>query len=116
MIGVLRLSPRFNIETVPLVSAYLATDAQGRIRLSADLIALFQLRHGSRVVLGYDAAAGAIAFKRADNDADPTAATVDKRGYVSARRFFRKTQIDARHRRYEFAAEQDGWLVFLSGD
>jgi len=105
---------RFNIETVPLVSAFLSTDSHGRIRLSADIIALFQLRHGSRIALGYDPAARAIAVKRAASDGDPTAAVVDKRGYISARRFFAKTRLVTEPRRYEYVAEQDGWLVFIA--
>ncbi|GGF88325.1 hypothetical protein [Paenibacillus abyssi] len=106
---------RFNIEAVPLVNLYVATDRQRRLRLSADIIDMYGLSGTSkRVILGYDATARAIALKLAENSADPTAANIDKRGYISAARFYAKARLDAESRRYVFAAEQDGWLVFIA--
>lgn len=107
---------RFNIETVPLVNLYVATDAQRRLRLSADIIDMFGLHNGNRVVLGYDADEKAIALRLAENSADPTAANIDKRGYISASRFYAKSQIAAEPRRYRFEAKQDEWLVFVAAD
>ena len=106
--------PRFDIEPIPLLRLFVATDAQMRLRLSADMIRLFNIDAGQRVELGYDAAARAIAIRQAGNPNDPQAANVDKRGYISARRFYDRTQIPAVARRYEFEGEQDGWLVFLA--
>lgn len=105
---------RFNIEAVPLVNLYVATDKQRRLRLSADIIEMYRLNDGGRVELGYDAAERAIALRLAANSADPTAANIDKRGYISASRFYAKARMDAESRRYAFAAEQDGWLVFIA--
>lgn len=111
-------SKRFNITAIPLVNLYVATDAQRRLRLSADIIDLYGLDSGDgpakRVMLGYDANERAIALRLAENSADPTAANIDKRGYISATRFYRTTQIPAISRRYVFEAEEDGWLVFIS--
>jgi hypothetical protein len=105
---------KFNIEAVPLVSLYLATDRQKRIRLSADTVGYFDLDAGKRIVLGYDRGNKAIALRQAETDVDPTAATVDKRGYISAGRFFSRTQLMPEPRRYEFAAVDDGWYVFTA--
>ncbi|GIQ63685.1 hypothetical protein PACILC2_22530 [Paenibacillus cisolokensis] len=110
------VTKRFNIEEIPLVTLYVATDQYCRLRLSTDLIRLYSLDAGNRVALGYDSAARAIAVKLAANPNDPTAANVDKRGYISARRFFARTQIEPERRRYVFEAEQDGWLVFIAED
>jgi len=104
---------RFNIEAVPLVNLYVATDKQRRLRLSADIVDMFNLNAGNRVSLGYDAEMRAIAIQPAPL-ADPTAANVDKRGYVSASRFFRKTRLEPIARRFRFETEQDGWLVFVA--
>lgn len=104
----------FNIETIPLVKAYLATDAQKRIRLSADIVKLYGLGGGKRIALGFDREASAIAIRLSASDSDPTAANVDTRGYISAGRFFSRTKLTPEPRRYTFAAEQDGWLVFTS--
>lgn len=106
--------PRFNIEPVPLVKLYVATDAQRRLRLSVDMIRNFDLNAGNRVLLGFDAAAQAIAIRITESATNPEAATVDQRGYISARRFYTKTQIAAEFRRFAFVAEQDGWLVFTA--
>lgn len=115
------MNKRYNIEAIPLVSLYVATDKQRRLRLSADIIDLYRLNEGAsngappkRVILGYDATERAIALKLAENSADPTAANIDKRGYISARRFYAKARLEAEARRYVFAAEQDGWLVFIA--
>ena len=102
----------YNIETIPLMRLFIATDRQLRLRLSTDIITLYELNAGQRVVLGYDRDADAIALRQAANPADPTAATVDKRGYISARPFYHRTRIPAEARRYTFAAVHDGWLVF----
>ena len=107
---------RFNIEEIPLVNLYVATDAQKRLRLSSDIVKMYGLDAGNRVALGYAAAERAIAIKPAANPADPTAANVDKRGYISAGRFFNRTQLEPKRGRYVFAAEQDGWFVFVSED
>lgn len=104
---------RFNIEEVPLVNLYVATDAQRRLRLSADIVKMYGLDAGNRVSLGYDVVERAIALRVANNKFDPTAANVDKRGYISASRFFKRTQLTAERGRYVFEAEQDGWLVFV---
>lgn len=108
------MSKRYNIEAIPLLRLFVATDSQRRIRLSADIVRMYELDAGNRVVLGYDAAAKAIAIKRAESSSDPTAANVDKVGYISARRFFEKTQLPAEPRRFAFDTEQDGWLVFIA--
>jgi hypothetical protein len=113
LIGVLSVA-QFNIEAIPVMNLYVATDAQRRLRLSADIIELFTLEHGGRVALGYDRGANAIAIRRAASETDPTAATIDKRGYISARKFFGRTRVEAVGRRYEFTAEQEGWLVFVA--
>lgn len=107
-------SPRFNIEEIPLVSLFLTTDAQKRIRLSADIVAMFGLDAGRRVKLGYERSLAAIAVKPSEFDVDPTAANVDRRGYISAGRFFSRTQLTPEPRRYTFEGEQDGWLVFVA--
>lgn len=107
---------RFNIEEIPLVRLYIATDSLRRIRLSADLCEMFDLKRGQRVALGYDRANKAIALRVAASPNDPTAANVDKRGYLSARAFFAKTQVEPVARRYSYVAEQDGWLVFIADD
>lgn len=107
---------KFNIETIPLVRLFLATDNQYRLRLSADIVRMFEFDAGQRVTLGYDAAAKAIAIRQAANPNDPTAANVDKRGYLSARRFYAKAALEPVARRYSFVAEQDGWLVFIAED
>jgi hypothetical protein len=113
MIGGFRMN-QFNIEEIPLVSLYIATDAQKRLRLSADIVKMYGLDAGNRVALGFDSAARAIAIKQAASPTDPTAANVDKRGYISASRFYNRAKLDARPGKYEFAAEQDGWLVFIA--
>ncbi|NHN31151.1 hypothetical protein [Paenibacillus agricola] len=105
---------RFNIEAIPVLTLFVATDKQMRLRLSADIVDLYELKEGGRVTLGYDSGAQAIAIKRAATANDPTAATIDKRGYVSARPFFHRTRVAAESRRYVFASEQDGWLVFVA--
>lgn len=105
--------PRFNIEEIPLVNLYVATDKQNRLRLSADIVELYQLNAGNRVALGYDSAAEAIALRVVTNNADPTSAAVDKRGYIASVHFFRKTKLVG-GKRYVFVAEQDGWLVFTA--
>lgn len=105
---------RYNIVSVPLVRLYVATDAQRRLRLSSDIIRMYDLDAGNRVELGYDPVERVIGIRLARNSADPTAANVDKRGYISARRFYEKSQISAEGRRYSFTAEQDGWLVFAA--
>lgn len=105
----------YNIEEIPLVNLFVATDKQRRLRLSSDIIALYGLRNGksnNRVTLGYDHTARVIALRLANSASDPTAANVDKRGYVSAAHFYRKTQIPQEARRYVFIADQDGWLLF----
>lgn len=107
---------RYNIEPIPLLRLFVATDAHRRLRLSADIVRMYELDAGNRVVLGYDAAARAIAIRRAESANDPTAANVDKRGYISARRFYDKTQLTPEARRFAFDAEQDGWLVFIAED
>ena len=107
---------RYNIEAIPLVNLFVATDSQRRLRLSADIIAMYRLDSGNRVALGYDHAAQVIALRLAPNSADPTAATVDKRGYISAAQFYRKTRIPQEARRYVFVSEQDGWLTFAAED
>lgn len=103
---------KYNIEAIPLVSLYVATDKQMRLRLSADIVNMFELRAGNRVALGYDVDARAIAIRKAASAADPTAANVDKRGYISASRFYKRVNLEARPARYVYVAEQDGWLVF----
>jgi len=110
---------RFNIESIPLVSLFLATDSQRRIRFSSDIIAMYRLRDVKdgatpRISLGYDQTAKAIAIKLAASPSDPTAANIDKRGYASASRFYHKTQLAEVPQRYTFVAEQDGWLVFTA--
>jgi len=110
------MSQRFNIEEIPLVSLYVATDAQRRLRLSADIVKMYALDAGNRVALGYDSAARAIAIRLAANPNDPTAANVDKRGYISASRFYKRVRLEPGASKYVFAAEQDGWLVFVSED
>jgi hypothetical protein len=105
---------KFNIEEIPLVSLYVATDAQKRLRLSADIVKMYGLDTGNRVALGFDATKRAIAVRQAANAADPTAANVDKRGYISASRFYNRAKLEAQPGRYEFATEQDGWLVFIA--
>jgi hypothetical protein len=105
---------QFNIEKIPLVSLYIATDAQKRLRLSADIVKMYGLDAGNRVALGFDATKRAIAVRQAANAADPTAANVDKRGYISASRFYNRAKLEARPGKYVFAAEQDGWLVFVA--
>jgi hypothetical protein len=104
---------RYDIVAVPVMTLFVATDAQKRISLSADVMALFKLKTGDRVALGYVADERAIALRQT-LPADLTAATVDKRGYLSARPFFNKTRVEAVGRRYTFAAEQDGWYVFIA--
>lgn len=104
---------RYEITPVPVMTLFVATDAQKRISLSADVMALFKLRTGDRVALGYVADECAIAL-RETSATDLTAATVDKRGYLSARPFFNKTRLEAVGRRYTFATEQDGWYVFIA--
>lgn len=104
--------PHFNIEAIPLVNLYVATDKQNRLRLSADIVELYGLNAGNRVALGYDSAAEAIAL-RVTNGTDPTSATVDKRGYIASAHFFRKTKLVG-GKRYVFVAEQDGWYVFTA--
>lgn|GEM_PF-3997588 len=106
--------PTFNIETIPVMNLYVATDTQRRLRLSSDIIELFALESGGRVTLGYDKEAQAIAIRRAASENDPTAATIDKRGYISARKFFGRTRLAADSRKYAYVAEQDGWLVFVA--
>lgn len=110
---------RYNIEVVPMLNLFLATDTQSRIRFSSDLIELYKLRREEngatpRVSFGYDRGKQLIAVRRAASLGDPTAANVDKRGYASASKFFRKTQLPREPRRYEFCGEQDGWLVFTA--
>ncbi|WP_337102355.1 hypothetical protein [Paenibacillus sp. YIM B09110] len=105
---------RFNIERAPLVNLYVATDKHKRLRLSADLIDLYRLDEGNRVELGFDISQRAIALQLAANSADPTAANIDKRGYISASRFFARARMEPASQRYTFAAEQDGWLVFVA--
>jgi len=107
------MEKRYNIVSVPVMSLGLATDKFGRILLSADIVKLYELEPQSRVELGYVPELSAITVRRATNDADPTAANVDKRGYISARQFFRKTRIEKAARKYAFEAEQDGWLIFV---
>lgn len=114
MNGVLTVTQRFNIEEVPMLRLFVATDSQFRLRLSADIIDLYKLDAGNRVSLGYDSNEHAIAIKPAASAADPTAANVDKRGYISARRFYDKTKLDAVARRYSFAGKEGDWLVFIA--
>jgi hypothetical protein len=109
---------RFNIEAVPLVNLYVSTDKQRRLRLSADIIDMFALDGAkggkpNRVALGYDAESRAIALRQATPD-DPTAANIDKRGYISASRFYAKARMIAEPRRYAYEAQEDGWLVFIA--
>jgi hypothetical protein len=108
------VSKRFLIETIPLVNLYVATDKQKRIRLSADIVEMYKLNEGNRVILGYDATERAIALRLAESKADPTAANIDKRGYISASRFYSKARLEPESLRYAFEAEQDGWLVFIA--
>ncbi|MCU6709328.1 hypothetical protein M6D81_11480 [Paenibacillus sp. J5C_2022] len=108
------MSKRFNIDAIPLVTLYVATDKHKRLRLSADFVKLYGLDAGNRVALGYDSNARAIALRQSASSSDPTAANVDKRGYISASRFYNKTKLTAERGRFVFAAEQDGWLVFVS--
>jgi len=110
---------RFNIETIPLVNLFIATDKQRRLRFSSDIITLYNLRSevdgvSPRVALGYDHGAKAIAIRLAASGGDPTAANIDKRGYASASHFYRKARLAEEARRYVFEAEQDGWLVFVA--
>lgn len=107
---------RFNIEEIPLVTLFLATDAQKRIRLSADIVHMYALHEGHRVAIGFDYDQRAIAIKLAASDVDPTAANVDKRGYLSAGRFFTRTRLTPEYKRYNYVAEQNGWLVFVEED
>lgn len=107
-------SKRFNIKPVPLVNLYLATDKQMRIRLSVDIIEMYKLNEGNRVMLGYDASQQAIALSLAESKTDLKAANIDKRGYISASRFYKETKVKHEPRRYVFEAEQDGWLVFIA--
>jgi len=113
------VSKRFNIVGVPMLNLFLATDVHSRIRFSSDLIALYKLRKeengvSPRVSFGYDRGKRLIAVRLAASFGDPTAANVDKRGYASAAKFFNKTKLPREPRRYEFAAEQDGWLIFVA--
>lgn len=104
---------RFNIEAVPLVNLYVSTDKHRRLRLSADIIDMFALNAGNRVALGYDAESRAIALRQATPE-DPTAANIDKRGYISASRFYAKSRMEAVARRYAYEANEDGWFVFVA--
>ncbi len=110
---------RYNIEVVPMLNLFLATDTQSRIRFSSDLIELYKLRkeeNGAtpRVSFGYDRGQQLIAVRLAASSGDPTAANVDKRGYASASKFFRKTRLTPEPRRFEYCGEEDGWLVFTA--
>lgn len=106
---------QYNIEAVPLARLFIATDAYKRLRLSADVIELFSLHTGSRVSLGYDYGARAIALRPAASAADPTAGTVDQAGYISARPFYDRTQIEPKAARYYYEeTTNDGWYVFVS--
>lgn len=110
---------RFNIEEVPLVNLFIATDKFRRIRFSADIITMFKLREvagysAPRMAFGYDYAAKAITIRPSASHHDPTAANVDMRGYASVSRFYRKTKLPEVAQRYTFAAEQDGWLIFTA--
>lgn len=104
----------FKIDPIPLVALYVATDKQRRLRLSADIVRLYNLDAGNKVALGYDGEQRAIALRLAENNADPTVANVDKRGYIAAAHFFRRTRLEPEAQRFAFAAEQDGWLVFVA--
>ncbi|MCD9024342.1 hypothetical protein [Cohnella silvisoli] len=104
---------RYDIVPVPVMTLFVATDAQKRISLSADVMTLFKLEPGHRVALGYVADERAIAIRQT-LPVDLTAATVDKRGYLSARPFFNKTRLEAVGRRYNYATTQDDWLVFIA--
>jgi len=113
------VTKRFNIVSVPMLNLFLATDVHSRIRFSSDLVALYKLRkeeNGAtpRVSFGYDRGKQLIAVRLAATSGDPTAANVDRRGYASAAKFFRKTKLPREPRRYEFAGEQDGWLIFTA--
>lgn len=105
---------RFNIEPVPLRRLYITTDKQMRIKLSTDLAETYGWRNGVKLALGYDAAANAIALRTVSSSEEAGAASFDKRLYASARKFFAKTRIEAESRRYDFVAEEDGWLVFVA--
>lgn len=110
---------RYNIEEIPLVNLFITTDKFRRIRFSSDIITMFKLREvagysAPRMAFGYDYDAKAITIKPAASQNDPTAANVDMRGYASVSRFYRKTKLPEISQRYEFAGEQDGWLVFTA--
>ncbi|CDN42057.1 hypothetical protein BN871_AT_00590 [Paenibacillus sp. P22] len=106
---------RFNIEPVSRFNPYITTDKQRRIRLSADLAEMQGWREGVRLVLGYDATTGAIALAQPNKVgmAPETANKFDARLYTSARKFYEKTKIVRKARKYHFETEEDGWLIFL---
>ena len=106
--------PQFNIEEIPLATLFITTDAQKRIRLSSDIINMYELGGGRRVALGFDRESSAIAIRLSASDVDPTAANVDKRGYLSAGRFFSRTKLTPEPRRYTFVSTQDDWLIFVA--
>ncbi|MHA7962854.1 hypothetical protein ACX93W_01830 [Paenibacillus sp. CAU 1782] len=108
------MTRKFNPVEIPLVELYIATDAQRRLRLSADVVKKYELDAGNRVTLGYDATEKAIAIRPATNSNDPTAANIDKRGYISAGRFYSRTKLDARPKKYIYFTEQDGWFIFVA--
>ncbi len=108
-------SKRYNIVSVPLLNLYVATDKQQRLRLSADIVKMYELAAGNRVELGFVADERAICLRQASGG-NLEAANVDQRGYISARRFFAKSQIPAAAGRYVFEAEQDGWLIFVRAE
>ena len=100
-----------------MLNLRLSTDSFGRILLSSDIVKMYKFDgahegNPARVELGYVAELSAIAIRKSVGN-DPTAAHVDKRGYISARRLFRKSRIKAEPARYEFDGEQDGWLIFV---
>jgi len=108
------MEKRFNIERIPLAYFYLTTDKQKRIRLSADILGEYGLKPSSRVTIGYDRAAAAIAIRMPEIEDDPEDGRIDKRGYIPAGKFFNNTRLTPEFRRYNFAGKQDGWLVFIA--
>lgn len=105
---------QYSIEPIPLLNLYVSTDKQRRIRLSANIVDYYKLNDGGKVMLGYDSSERAIAIFPTASTSDPSASNIDKRGYISAGRFFSRTKLTPEPRRYTFAAEQDGWLIFVA--
>lgn len=110
---------RYNIEEIPLVNLFLTTDKFRRIRFSSDFLAMHRIGERAsyslpRMTFGYDYEAQAITVRPSASPNDPTAANIDMRGYASVSRFYRRTKLPEISRRFNFAGEQDGWLVFTA--